>query len=371
MKKWLFLLLPVMVFFLFNCAAPIVQVSYDIQGTVKKSDGTPVPNVTVVAGTKQTQTDASGKWSITGLTGNVTVSAQLQDYYIVVSGTAKQTEQVSSQATIDFTAYSETEDFGGGQGTSDDPYVIVTAQQLNNMRNYVDKHFRQIRDIDLDDLKIKVDPVEYNWTPVATDSTEAFTGSYDGMGFEIKNAVIGGKTDSDQYFGFFAYVTGATIKNIILNNFQVNYDASYSGIFAGCIESSVIENIVIKNSSITESSYIGGFTGYTSSSTITNCTIENTTVKADPDNGGYYVGGFVADANATLFKNCLMRNVQVHSANSSNMMGGFVASSNMSGFENCSFEGTIDATATYIGGFVGYAHWHEDEPGKMTFDTFQ
>lgn len=371
MKKWLFLLLPVMVFFLFNCAGPIVQVSYDIQGTVKKSDGTPLQNVTVVAGTKQAQTNVNGEWSITGLTGNVTVSAQLQDYYIVVSGTVNLNKQVSSQATIDFTAYSETENFGGGEGTSDDPYIIVTAQQLNNVRNHLDKHFRQIRDIDLDDLKIRVDPVEYNWTPVATDDNEAFTGSYDGKGFEIKNALIGGRTDSDEYFGFFAYVNGATIKNIILKNFQVNYEATYSGIFAGGIESSIIENIVIDNSTITKSSYIGGFAGYTSSSTITNCTIKNTTVKADPDNGGSYVGGFVADANATLFENCSMRNVQVHSANYSYMMGGFVASSSISGFRNCSFEGTIDATATYVGGFVGYASWHEEEPGKMAFDTFQ
>lgn len=371
MKKCLLLLLPVMVLFLFNCAGPIVQVSYDIQGTVKKSDGTPLENVTVVAGTKQAQTDATGKWSITGLTGNVTVSAQLQDYYIVVSGTVNLNKQVSSQATIDFTAYSETEEFGGGEGTSDDPYIVVTAQQLNNVRNHLDKHFRQIKDIDLDDLKLKVDPVEYNWTPVATDSTEAFAGSYDGMGFEIKNALIGGKTASDEYFGFFAYLNGATIKNIILNNFQVDYDASYSGIFAGGIESSIIENIAIKNSSIMKSTYIGGFAGYTSSSTITNCTIENTTVKADPDNGGRYVAGFVADANATLFENCSMRNVQVHSANPSDMMGGFVASSLISGFRNCSFEGTIDATATYVGGFVGYASWHEEEPGKMAFDTFQ
>jgi len=60
--------------------------------------------VTVKAGTKQTETDANGNWSITGLTGTVTVSAGLQNYYIVVTGTVNPNKQVSSAATIDFTA---------------------------------------------------------------------------------------------------------------------------------------------------------------------------------------------------------------------------------------------------------------------------
>ncbi len=95
-------------------------------------------------------------------------------------------------------------------------------------------------------------------------------------------------------------------------------------------------------------------------------------VKADPESGGYGVGGFVAEANATWFENCLVKNVEVHSSNSSSeKIGGFAAESEISGFKNCSFEGTIHATATYVGGFVGFASWHEEEPGKTAFDIFE
>jgi hypothetical protein len=66
-----------------------------------------------------------------------------------------------------------------------------------------------------------------------------------------------------------------------------------------------------------------------------------------------------------------LKNVQVHSSNSSEHVGGFAADSGISGFKDCSFEGTINATATYIGGFVGYASWHEEEPEKMSFDSFE
>lgn len=371
MRKWLPLLVMPVVFFLFNCAAPI-PVEYEIKGTVKMWDGTALPNVTVKAGTKQTETDADGEWSITGLTGTVTVSAELQDYYIVVKGTVNPNKEVSSEAKIDFTAYSETGDFGGGTGTENDPYIIVTAQQLNNIRNHLDKHFKQIKNINLNDLKSKSGTLVANWEPVRRNfpvSPGPFTGSYNGMGFEIQNMVV--LSEVDGYTGFFGVVSEASITNIVFKNATVDCDASNSGIFAGGLYDSVIDRIIIENSSLSQSSYIGGFASLISGATITNCEMEDVTVMANPDSGGYRVGGFVADASGSWFENCSLKNVQVHSSNSSEHVGGFAANSGISGFKDCSFEGTINATATYIGGFVGYASWHEEEPGKMSFDSFE
>lgn len=372
MRKWLFLLALPLFFLLFNCSAPVVPVTYDIQGTVKLWDNTALENVTITAGTKTATTDSNGNWSITGLSGTVTVSAQLNNYYIVVSGTVSTTRQVSSNATVNFTAYSTTESFAGGTGTQHDPYIIVTADQLNNIRNNLDKHFKQIKNIDLNDLKAKLDPIEANWEPVGRDfpvNPGPFTGSYDGMGFEIQNMVV--VSEIDGYSGFFGVVSEATIKNIVFRNAQIDCDASCSGIFAGLISDSIIDNIIIKNSSISKSTYIGGFVGDTDNSTITNCKIQDTQLEADPDIGGFYVGGFVADAGATWFENCTINSMQITGSNGSQMIGGFAGSSSISGFKNCSFEGTIDATGTYIGGFVGYGEWHEEESGKMTFDTFE
>ena len=43
---------------------------------------------------------------------------------------------------------------GGGSGTESDPFKIKTAEDLNNVRNYIgdshaDKHFRLMNDVDL------------------------------------------------------------------------------------------------------------------------------------------------------------------------------------------------------------------------------
>lgn len=370
MRKWLFALVLSTTLLLFNCAAPIVPTTYDIQGTVKLWNDTALSGVTVTAGTKQATTDLNGNWSIKGLSGNVTVSAQLSGYYIVISGMVSPTKQVSGASTVGFTAYSETEDFGGGTGTQNDPYIIVTAQQLNNIRNNLDKHFKQIKNIDLNDLKSKLDPIVANWEPVGHDfpvSPGPFTGSYDGMGFEIQNMVV--LSEVDNYSGFFGVISQATITNIVFKNATVDWNASCSGIFAGSINDSLIDKIVIQDSSISKSTNIGGFAGYTSGSTITNCEIQNITVES-PE-GGYYLGGFVADANATWFENCSADNIELKDLNNSNTLaaGGFAGYSSINGFKNCSFNGTINATSTYTGGFAGYIEWHEEGPGS--FDSFE
>ncbi len=40
-------------------------------------------------------------------------------------------------------------EFAGGSGTENDPYLISTVTHLNNVRNYLDKHFRLTADLDL------------------------------------------------------------------------------------------------------------------------------------------------------------------------------------------------------------------------------
>lgn len=139
MRKWLLLLAGLSVLLLlFNCAAPPdggTTSTYDIQGTVKLWDNTALAGVTITAGTKTATSDTNGNWSISGLTGTVTVSAQKNDYYIVVAGTVNPSKSVSNASTINFTAYSETEEMAGGLGTKESPFIIVNVQQLNAIRS--------------------------------------------------------------------------------------------------------------------------------------------------------------------------------------------------------------------------------------------
>lgn len=39
--------------------------------------------------------------------------------------------------------------FAGGSGTAEDPYLVATADHLNNVRDHLNKHFLQTADIDI------------------------------------------------------------------------------------------------------------------------------------------------------------------------------------------------------------------------------
>ncbi|WP_448522436.1 hypothetical protein [Pseudothermotoga sp.] len=376
MRKWQILLVSsLLLFVVFSCAAPVVPgepSTYTIQGVVKLWNDTPLQGVTISAGTKTTTTDTNGAWTIADLSGAVTVSAQKSDYYIVIAGTVQTTKNVSNASTINFTAYSETEEFGGGYGTQDDPWIIVNVWQLDNMRYYIDpstpRHYKQMRDLDLNDLRTRIAPTEANWTPVdSMGPDKPFNGSYNGMGFSIKNMVVlTGNNTSDRYSGFFGHLSEATINNVVFENAQVDCaDAFSAGVLAGRIDNSTIDNVIVLNSRVSQASYMGGLVGFASFSNFKNCSVQ-VVLNSLQANPSFYVGGLVGDSSFSSFQNCTVRSSAI--TGKSDRIGGFVANSDTSTFESCRFEGAIeDATATYVGGFVAYAEQDED----LSVDAFE
>jgi hypothetical protein len=101
--------------------------------------------------------------------------------------------------------------FAGGDGSVDNPYQIATPEQLDNVRNYLDKHFIQTADIDLN-----VAPYNANegWKPVGDEGFE-FNGTFDGNGKTISNLTI--KRSSGWGVGLFGFTKNtAQIKNVKL-----------------------------------------------------------------------------------------------------------------------------------------------------------
>jgi len=104
--------------------------------------------------------------------------------------------------------------------------------------------------------------------------TSSFSGTFDGMGFSMKNIRF---TTATTYTGIFGYVSAGTIKNLVIDNATIGTSenpivmstSSRIGLLAGYVSSAaaVIENITIKNSEINISStstvqaYVGGIVG--------------------------------------------------------------------------------------------------------------
>ena len=141
--------------------------------------------------------------------------------------------------------------FGGGTGTSGDPYQISTATHLATIATnvnapagaltYSDVYFKLMNDISLSGYS--------NWNPIGNSSYRSFMGIFDGDNKKI---------------------TGLTI---------ASGSSDYRGLFGNIAYGCVIKNVTIENYTITGQSYIGGLVGYcglggmTKTITITNCNV--------------------------------------------------------------------------------------------------
>ncbi|TVQ14254.1 MAG: T9SS C-terminal target domain-containing protein [Bacteroidetes bacterium] len=114
-------------------------------------------------------------------------------------------------------------DFAGGNGTSEDPFLVATAQHLNEARNHLDKHFLQIADINLNVVPFNMGNY---WIPIGgnrqnNEMGNNFTGHYDGNGFNISNLTI--VQPGNHNVGLFGHIGekgngSTTLKNIVLQN---------------------------------------------------------------------------------------------------------------------------------------------------------
>ncbi|TVR14760.1 MAG: hypothetical protein EA391_12060, partial [Balneolaceae bacterium] len=182
--------------------------------------------------------------------------------------------------------------FCGGSGTEAEPYLICTADELNNVRLYLDAYFKLDDDIDLN-------AAPYNdgegWEPIGT-SSDPFIGSFDGDEFTISNLFI--NRPEENTIGLFgAAGSSAEFKNIKLNNVWVNGSWNVGGLI-GAVSGSIVNNTYVTGE-ITGSSWrVGGMFGRIN----TDSNIKNSHTNVTVNSTGSYVGG-LAGFNDGLIEN--------------------------------------------------------------------
>lgn len=165
--------------------------------------------------------------------------------------------------------------FAGGSGTSQDPWLIRSASNLDSIRYYEgisgwDEYiyFKQISDIDLG-----VSPwnTDQGWLPIGTQNDPYSFVRYNGNGFNIKNLYIN-RPDND-YIGLFGNVHDIEIMNITLADVDIT-GSNFTGAFIGYSEidwNNLYEAFVSNSSvsgSVTGTSGVGGIIGCANVSTV-------------------------------------------------------------------------------------------------------
>ncbi|WP_302292331.1 GLUG motif-containing protein [Leyella stercorea] len=225
--------------------------------------------------------------------------------------------------------------FEAGNGTETEPYIIATATQLDEVRNFPSACFELSKDIDLSSY---LNSNSSGWTPI-----KDFTGKFDGKKHTIKGLWI--SLSSIDNVGLFANIQGSSDKRASVSNLFVNISKkgitggnSVGGI-CGNLSYGNIENCMVTGD-ISGGGYVGGIVGrnsdnYYNSSIISQCASSGNITATKG-----YVGGILAYQNgACSIENCYsIANVKTEGSYSSRVYG--IGGSS----ENCYFAGTVSGT---------------------------
>lgn len=196
--------------------------------------------------------------------------------------------------------------FAGGSGTREDPYLISTPDQLNAIRQGLDKHYQLANDIDLSAWG--------DWMPIGGEELERhgdpapFTGSLDGAGHVIRGMTITGKRADyqrvDQAQGFEAHCFGL-FASLMPQEKAVNPGDAYDDATLGGVSNlGVVDfNINIDASDVINGwnpPIIGAIAATAKNARIAGCWSKGGTAQT----GSGTVGGIVGRAENAAIREC-------------------------------------------------------------------
>lgn len=187
-------------------------------------------------------------------------------------------------------------DYGGGNGTTESPYLIFTAGQLNAIGAQPadwDKHFKLMADLDLSGY------CETAFHRIGTPEDGPFTGTFDGNYKTISN--FRWSSEWTRYVGLFGFVDGEQVRisNLTLVDPSVATETGqYAASLAGFVRAATIANCHVRRGTISGENCVGALIGRKDWGTVTDCTA-CTTVR-----GASRVGGLIGHSYWGLIEHC-------------------------------------------------------------------
>lgn len=251
--------------------------------------------------------------------------------------------------------------FEAGNGTETDPYIIATAAQLDEVRNFPSACFELSKDIDLSSY---LNSNSSGWTPI-----KDFTGKFDGKKHTIKGLWI--SLSSIDNVGLFANIQASYNKRASVSNLFVNISkkgitgGSRVGGICGSLSDGNIENCMVTGD-ISGYQYVGGIVGVggvwnNDNPSISQCASSGNIIATDGEVGGIFGYRY----GSCSIENCYsIANVKAEGSYSSSAYGiGYSA-------KNCYFAGTISGTGdVYPIGVYNTNSYYDSEKTKISGKT--
>ena len=235
--------------------------------------------------------------------------------------------------------------FCGGEGTETDPYLICTADQLNNVRDYMSDYFKLNNDIDLDVAPYNEDA---GWEPIGNNN-RPFRGYFDGNGNVVKKLYI--NRESTNYIGLFGYASNAVISNIGIEGVEITGRSRVGVLVGKKVGGTITSSYVESDTEIMGEWYVGGIAGR-----VQDAAISDSYSIINLRSNEYIVGGLVGDMrNSTIENSYFSGDIVAFGQSYSGYAGGLVGEMRDVTIINSSAEGSVTGTDKNIGGLVGYA----------------
>lgn len=283
--------------------------------------------------------------AITGLQANT-------KYYVRAYATNSKGTAYGEQKEFTTLDLQANVDFASGSGTESDPYIITTAEQLNNLRKYVgsaysDTYFTLGNDIDLQTYLSEGNDGYNNgefWEPIG-DILTGFYGHLDGDNYSILNY----KSNKNGLFG--TIQDGASIRNLtIIGDESAPYTIESNIGNVGMLVASVINNSIVENcmaAGTVKSTDIygntGGLVGTVSQSSISNSHFVGS-VEGLENVGGLV--GFATRSDVSFVSS--QGNVQ-----GNENVGGLIGKAFLGNVSNAFSTAAVIGTGTGAGGLIG------------------
>jgi len=232
--------------------------------------------------------------------------------------------------------------YGGGNGTADDPYLIYTAEQMNAIGaepNDWDKYFKLMADIDL--AQYTGEQFNIIGYDRGISDRKPFTGVFDGNGKTISNFTY--TSTNKNYIGLFGYVYRAEIKNLKVIEPMIDVETgNYVGAIAGLFSTGSISQCYVEGGRISGKQYVGGLIGQ-NAGFIIECQSSSMV------NSESYGGGLVGRNTEDISFCQSTANVE-----GDHTLGGLVGHNRFGGTISQCFSNSIVSGRATVGGLVGH-----------------
>ena len=270
----------------------------------------------------------------------------------------------------------------GGFGTSGEPYIICTAQDLaalatevNSGDNKSGVYYKLAGDINLSAYRAGA-----GWTPIGYDGNYPFRGHFDGDGKTVSNLAINTTLEPA---GLFGCLYGATVENLGVEIAPAGITGAYNvGGVAGEVDfGGAINNCHVTGGDITGTNHVGAVAGWVRESTVSNSFATNNVTSTGYEIAGGLVGvvyggavynchatgavagarhvggvvGVVSDSTTTvtsIVSNCHATGDVTGNSEVGGVVGTVFSVAYGSRIRNCYATGNVMGT-TYVGGVAG------------------